>query len=670
MLGDFFNSKDRNAASSALTSCMGLGILMGQVYSGYAGDKFGWQYPFYVSALLCFTTSILVCFFVKEPVRGGKEKVLQEMIKRGKKYDRKLTPERFLNSIRTNGSNRMIMWASFFGNVPWGIIFVFLNDYLSQEKGLSVPQATFLVLVFGVGTGFGGLFGGYLGKISNFSRVITLPDDLFRCCRIKRASYTLLPSVESEESSSCCKIRLNFMPLMMAAATILGILPMCGVLVVPYKRAHSFVPIALSFLAGVIPNLPSVNVRPALINVNPPEMRGAALTAANLMVNLARGIGPLLLTSMCHFFSVTRETGMNCLLVIFWVITAGQFIMLAHTLPVDQESMDAELKLYADSMFEKKQQSKRDLFQKSHKRTHSGTSDRNLTIFLNDPSSTGATNGSIRSVESIATSNSSSLSKKPCFVSPKETTPLLSASAVHLASSTSVVNAESLKIIPDRDDSILFSPNLISLDNDEGTGSSTSYSTSTCETSSDCMSSSSGDEISIEDRMLSFDAVAAQESFEFITEAIREMTGQHTPTMAYHPGVVVGNTKKKGRKMVKRSKSYGEKASPNHPTFKISQTDLGQERKLDEFIDSGGRSLSSQFSSSKIKKPDSCKRSISYGDQTQHTASNLVHIREGDEEGGDSNSVIDVSVQNVDVAINQNDSKGAVNGISNNVDFL
>ena len=43
LLGDLFHTKHRNAASSVLTSMMGAGIIMGQVYSGVVGDKYGWQ---------------------------------------------------------------------------------------------------------------------------------------------------------------------------------------------------------------------------------------------------------------------------------------------------------------------------------------------------------------------------------------------------------------------------------------------------------------------------------------------------------------------------------------------------------------------------------------------------------------------------------------------------
>ena len=52
------------------------------------------------------------------------------------------------------------MIQGFFANIPWGVMFVFLNDFLSQERGLSVPDATFIVAIFGVGGAVGGILGG------------------------------------------------------------------------------------------------------------------------------------------------------------------------------------------------------------------------------------------------------------------------------------------------------------------------------------------------------------------------------------------------------------------------------------------------------------------------------------------------------------------------------
>merc|ERR1712232_1287917 len=91
--------------------------------------------------------------------------------------------------------------------------------------------------------------------------------------------------------------------------------------------------------------------RPCLINVNPPEMRGAALTAANSVINLARGIGPSFLTWICSLFDVDRTFSFNVLIISFWTVSALQLFWLADALPHDKSKMEHDLALYANGLF-------------------------------------------------------------------------------------------------------------------------------------------------------------------------------------------------------------------------------------------------------------------------------------------------------------------------------
>ena len=273
ILGDLFHAKDRNAASSGLTAMMGTGILMGQVFAGTVGDVVGWQYPFYFSGALSIVMSIIVIYLVDEPIRGGKEVVLQDMIAKGSAYDRKLSFEKFYHAMTQNNTNIVLMLQGFFTSIPWGIIFTFLNDYLSQEQGLTVPASTFLVFWFGIGSAVGGIWGGMLGS---------------KAMRMNRV----------------------FLPLFMAATTLAGIFPFLGLLDMNLK-GHTLLAVFLSFMGGMVANLASVNVRPCLLNVNPPEARGATMTAANLMINVARGFGPSLIIMGQTFFGVDRQYSFN-----------------------------------------------------------------------------------------------------------------------------------------------------------------------------------------------------------------------------------------------------------------------------------------------------------------------------------------------------------------------
>jgi len=273
LLGDMFEAKDRNAASSGLTAMMGAGILFGQVYAGVIGDTLGWKHPFYVSGICSIITSLLVLRTFKEPHRGGKEKVLQELIAKGTKYDRKLSLKGFVAAMTKNKSNILLMLQGLIGNLPWGVIYIYFNDYLSQEQGLSVPQATYVVALFGLGAAIGAIYGGILG------------------------------------SKLYAKDR-RLLPLFMAVTTFAGIFPFMFFLDVPLSGTGTIVSF-FAILAGGIANLPSVNIRPCLINVNPPETRGATLTAANLLINLGRGIGPSAITMGKHMWGVSRQFSFN-----------------------------------------------------------------------------------------------------------------------------------------------------------------------------------------------------------------------------------------------------------------------------------------------------------------------------------------------------------------------
>lgn len=316
LLGDLFATEERNAASSGLTAMMGLGILSGQVVAGLVGPTRGWQYPLFASALLQLMSAVMIFLLVSEPVRGAKEKVLQDLFKSGTKYERQLTMEGFLNAMHKNVSNSILLWQGFLTSLPWGIVFVFLNDYLSQEKGFSVPEATFMVMLFGVGCAIGGITGGYLGQLF-------------------------------------MKRNRSYLPLYMAATTFLGIFPFVGLLNSDFPNHSGYKARLYAISGGCIASLPSVSIRPCIINVNPPETRGAALTATNLLVTLGRGIGPSTIVLMGSIFHVSRQVSFNITLAGFWTISAIQLASLAKTLPRDQDAMEAELARYAAEAQEK-----------------------------------------------------------------------------------------------------------------------------------------------------------------------------------------------------------------------------------------------------------------------------------------------------------------------------
>lgn len=269
-LSDLFNVNERNAASSGLTAMMGLGIISGQVYSGFTE----WRSAFWTSGAISIILGIFCFWLVIDPVRGGTEKAIQDLLAAGTTYERKLNVQNFTKALTNNASNGILLWQGFFSSLPWGVIFVFLNDYLSQERGFSIPDATYLVAIFGVGCAAGGILGGTIGQV-------------------------------------VLDMRVTYLPLFMAATTVLGILPFVVLLNSTFTNAHGILGFTCALLGGLIASLPSVNVRPCLINVNLPETRGASMTAANLLINLGRGVGPSCVTLIQGIFGVNRKFAFN-----------------------------------------------------------------------------------------------------------------------------------------------------------------------------------------------------------------------------------------------------------------------------------------------------------------------------------------------------------------------
>jgi len=310
LMGDILPSGRRNAGSACLMAAMGAGTLVGQLYAGTAGPAFGWPHPFVVSGLLSLVAGIWSGTAMHEPRRGATEEALAELYSKGGSggYEKKLDWEGFADAMGRNRSNFILILQNFTNSVPWGLIFVFLNDFLSQERGLSDRDATFLVAAFGVGAAVGGGMGGWLGQ--TFAR----------------------------------KDR-RLMPVYMSLTTLLAVVPTLLVVNAPYSRmnATSF---SYALLSGCFANLAGVNVRPAMIGINPPEVRGVSMTAANLVINLGRGVGPAFVTILGEWAGYNRRESFNVLISSCWTLTAILLLMLTWTLPYDEERMTEGLRRY------------------------------------------------------------------------------------------------------------------------------------------------------------------------------------------------------------------------------------------------------------------------------------------------------------------------------------
>jgi len=181
----------------------------------------------------------------------------------------------------------LIIFQGLPGCIPWGVFWVFLNDYLSQDRGLKVHQATALLTVFGVGTVVGVLSGGALGR--------------WLYARDKR-----------------------YMLYMMGGSTCLSIVPLLilfnGDAKHNYNNGFFFF---VSFAAGVLMSMTGVNIKVVLQNVTTPETRGTAFAIHSLTDDLGKGGGPALVAAL--IVAMGRQSALN--LSAFMVLPCGLSIL-------------------------------------------------------------------------------------------------------------------------------------------------------------------------------------------------------------------------------------------------------------------------------------------------------------------------------------------------------
>lgn len=167
LLGDIYPPEKRSNASALASIVMGAGMLLGQVMSGVLGPSHGWRSPFLFFSIPGLLFS-LVTLKMEPPPRGAQEGAVQES---NADYNGSINMGALLEIFKIP-TNVCLFLQGIPGSMPWGVIFVYLTDYLSQDAGLSVQQATVLVVVFGVGGSVGSVIGGMIGqKIYNRNKV-------------------------------------------------------------------------------------------------------------------------------------------------------------------------------------------------------------------------------------------------------------------------------------------------------------------------------------------------------------------------------------------------------------------------------------------------------------------------------------------------------------------
>ncbi len=254
LVGDMFDEVSRGKIVAILASAMSIGGILGMIVGGFVGPTFGWRIPFILVSLPNIVLALIALFVLKEPKRGAFEKGIGELVQAGYTYP-KLPKMQDYAKLITVKTNLFLFFQGILGTVPWGAIPYFLVEYFRRERNLSVETATFVFLVFGLGSILGTIIGGWIGS---------------RLYKISK------PSV----------------PIFCAVTTALGV--WLTVLTIDYSAVGYrglFILGMLGLFAALMDSLTGANVKFMLLNVNEPQDRGRIFSIFNLTDSLGTGVG-------------------------------------------------------------------------------------------------------------------------------------------------------------------------------------------------------------------------------------------------------------------------------------------------------------------------------------------------------------------------------------------
>ena len=171
LIGDMYPSQDRMRILAYYYAVAMLGVALGQLMSGMVGPALGWRVPFLIVAIPGILLNLLVLFTLAEPKRGFADLEREEHFRRKNggqeggggagdgddagpgeyQYEQRITPGKFCG-IFTLKSNLVLILQGIPGCLPWAASIVFLNDYLAQEKGLTVFESTIIMSAWNLGS--------------------------------------------------------------------------------------------------------------------------------------------------------------------------------------------------------------------------------------------------------------------------------------------------------------------------------------------------------------------------------------------------------------------------------------------------------------------------------------------------------------------------------------
>jgi MFS family permease len=310
LIGDYYSVDDRATYSAIVSSCLGGGMMVGQLFTGYMLERIGWRYPFVIMGGASLLSALYVQMRLKEPVKGEKEDDLRDVLRKGVHLP-PLTLSTFIDSI-TIPTVAVMMLQTFPSTIPWGILSAHLHDFLATDEKLSMHQATSMIAVFGAGAAFGGLFGGFIGG------------------RLYSLSRSLLPMFMGVTMVTSALLLKELMTMDLDAQGVNSIA--WPILVV----------------SGALAAVNGANIRVVVLNLVTPQARGAAVAVLNFVNCAGRGMGPSLIDMWMQENGGGRKLGVPFFLNL-WLVSGTMLCVASFTVSRDEERMRLGLKKFAEA---------------------------------------------------------------------------------------------------------------------------------------------------------------------------------------------------------------------------------------------------------------------------------------------------------------------------------
>jgi predicted MFS family arabinose efflux permease len=296
LVGDMFAPSQRTAASGRVGVAMSAGVGFGQAMSGFLGAALdSWRAPFVVVGVLFVALAAVVWMAFVEPRRGAFDDAGSD-----EDEPRAETAQRDLAAVFRTPTALLVFLQGIPGCVPWGVIIVYLQDYLQADLGLSLARSAMVLTCFAIG-GFGGQFiGGELGQ-----RLYTW--------RKPAAAWH------------------------MSIAELLSVPPLV-VMLTTSKADANFAKLApVAVVLGLLATQTGPIVRACLTNTTAPRARASAFAVFALFDDLGKGFGPVVIARMVKAYG--RKTAFTYAAVFGWGVGSLVNASITLTLEADERRL-------------------------------------------------------------------------------------------------------------------------------------------------------------------------------------------------------------------------------------------------------------------------------------------------------------------------------------------